>query len=140
MVWHYDEISPITGNKSVVVSGKNKLCLESGYELFHGDLVKFEQFAPVVILESKFISDSAEIWYKTMRISNDSVLIPLEDGWEVNSWKDLEDDSGVSYEIMREIRTETHKFTQVLDHMTAKFYEKFIDAFDEFNKRANQEL
>lgn len=142
MKWNYDKISPITGNKSVVVSGESELCLETGYEKFTGqNLDIFLQVAPEMVRDSEVTDSLGQKWFKTMRFSPNSILVPVSDGWEVNTFRDLGTDEVNSFEVARVqkdiIRGE---YEQVLDPNQASHYLTFLEAFEEFNKRLHQEI
>lgn len=142
MKWNYDKISPITENKSVVVSGESELCLETGYEKFTGqNLDIFLQVAPEMVRDSEITDSMGQKWFKTMRFSPNSILVPVSDGWEVNTFRDLYIDEVNDFEVTRVqkdiIRGE---YEQVLDSNQSSHYFTFLDAFEEFNKRLHQEI
>jgi len=146
MNWDYDKKSPITGNKSVMVEDDTELCLESGYQ-FDGSIQtwwqEYEEKCPDIIKDSVFIDSDARRWYKSMLFSRDSLLVPVENGWEVNTFRDLyvdELENGARYEMMREIMTaDNRKLIEVLDPNQARHFIEFIEALDEFTKRTHDE-
>lgn len=140
--WNYDKASPATGNKSVVVSGDSELCLESGYEKFTGQVLDiFMQIAPDIIKETKVIDENGATWFKTMRFSPDSILVPNENGWEVNTFRDLHIDEINNFEVSRVQKNIINgDYEQVLDPNLAMHFDFFLDAFDEFNKRSYKEI
>lgn len=142
MKWNYDKISPVTGNRSVVVSGESELCLESGYEKFFGpNLDTFLKLAPDMVRESEIIDQNGNKWFKTLRFSPDSVLVPVSDGWEVNTFRDLYIDEENTFEVSRVQKDIVNgDYEKVLDPNQAKHYLTFLEAFEEFNKRLHQEI
>lgn len=93
----YDKISPITQNKCVLVEFdeygvETSLCMETGYQTYSlwlegsDELKRFEETSPEIVLNTKFVEPSGQVWYKTTIFSNGVVLYPDKvDGVEV--WK-----------------------------------------------------
>lgn len=140
--WNYDKTSPVTGNRSVVVAGESELCLESGYEKFTGQNFDiFMQVAPDIIKETKVIDEKGATWFKTMRFSPDSILVPVNNGWEVNTFRDLHIDEINNFEVSRVQKNIINgDYEQVLDPNLAMHFDIFLDAFSEFNKRSYKEI
>ena len=134
MKWNYDKISPITGNKSEVVSGESELCLETGYEKFTGqNLDIFLQVAPEVVRDSEVTDSLGQKWFKTLRFSPNSILVPVFNGWEVNTFRNLGTDEVNSYEVVRVQKDIVRgEYEQVLDPNQASHYLSFLEAFEEF--------
>lgn len=147
-MWNYDKISPITGNKSVVceyddLHGESQLCLESGYhtdELIQENIEDYTSKLPQIIKDSVFIEPSGKQWFKTMLFSKDSILVPVADGWEVNTYRDLNIDEPNRFDVFRvQKNVAGSEYEQVLDPSNATHFFDFIDALNEFTKRSNNE-
>lgn len=142
--WFYDEISPITGNKSVIREGDLRICFESGYHTYDSweigseEQINFASKSPENIVKSQKVING-QVWYLISLFSENHVLLPDEDGSGriVNSWRDLEPESEIKYELTREMSNGTQKYIQVLDPNTEKHFIEFEDAYNEFHKRKN---
>ncbi len=140
MKFNYDEISPITGNKSVMREDDLRICFESGYhtyddwEIGSQSQIDFASKSPDFIVDTKKIIEG-HVWYLLSLFSEDHVMIPKNGKWIVNTWKDREENCEVVYELTREVRN----IVQVLDSTDESEFELFEDAYDEFQKRVNND-
>lgn len=139
MNWNYDEISPITGNKSVVAVDGMKLCLESGYSLCEWN-DGFEEKIPDFIRNSVFVNGTDK-WFKLIQFSQNSVLFPTFDNkWEVNTFRDRYIDETNDFEITRKVPNIVGEMIEeVLDPDNAQYFTSFLEAFDEFQTRVRNE-
>lgn len=93
----YDEISPITGNKSVFVEPVDdqhtvisKICMDSGYttlNTYHDDNEHFsdlEEKFPQISIANKFKDQFGFYWYPMMTAANYVLLMPEPINVEVN--------------------------------------------------------
>ena len=130
MKFNYDEISPITGNKCVLVevdanNNQHKMCMESGYTCnsqhhFKNDedmAAIIEDKMPDFIVQSKVIDDLGFHWYLAHITTPYGSLYPIpssdtEYSWVVNPVIDgqLRMDSIVKYE--------SNQFEDALDGLT----------------------
>ncbi len=96
----YDEISPITGNKCVVVEADEKigvesrLCMESGYtttEFLKNDtdkLKEYEASLTQLMLDCKFVDEeTGYVWFPTFMQMPGGMLYPAGDTPTDLSWK-----------------------------------------------------
>jgi hypothetical protein len=137
--WNYDENSPITGNKSVVVVDGMRLCLETGYHLceWNGG---FEEKIPEFVRNSVFVNGTDK-WFKLIQFSQNSVLFPTPDNqWEVNTFRARLPEDIYEFEIRRKIPDQDNKLVEeVLDPNNAQYFTSFLEAFDEFQTRVINE-
>lgn len=146
MKFNYDEISPITGNKSVMREDDLRICFESGYHTYDSweigspDQINFASKSPNHIVDTKKIIDN-QVWYLLSLFSENHILIPDDEfGWIVNTWRDREEFCEVNYELTRELSNGAgQKYIQVLDKSLEKHFIEFEDAYNEFQKRKNAE-
>lgn len=155
----YDEISPISGNKSILVEydegiGWMKICMDTGYstqeEWIDGSpqCEAFEFACPEHIKNTKFVDLTGQVWYKLTLCSGDVMLYSdVYDGdpmWFVGKWRDLYIDELLSDKYM--IRYEKNiiggEIARVFDNKYAMIFEdtNFADAYNNFNKLVNEEL
>jgi hypothetical protein len=137
--WNYDENSPITGNKSVVVVDGMKLCLETGYHLceWNGG---FEEKIPEFVRNSVFVNETDK-WFKLIQFSQNSVLFPTPDNqWEVNTFRTRLPEDIYEFEIRRKVPDQDNKLVEeVLDPNNAQYFTSFLEAFDAFQTRVRNE-
>ena len=153
---NYDEISPITGNLSVMVepdTTKNqnmKLCMESGYQTFDSwkdgsEIVeKFLSVSPQLIKNTAIIDDNENVWVKIIMMTPDVVLSPdlkevedrYEQIWKVSSFTLLEE--GVLPEP-NIVSVQVGNRFKVLDESTSMNFGEFEfeEATLEFYKRVS---
>lgn len=136
MTWNLDKISPITSNKSVISVEDMDLCMESGYHLMNWN-PGFEEKLPVHVRESAFVDPNTfKIWYKTIAISTNSIIFPTPEGtWAVNTFKNISDNEAENFEIVRTVPNVGKQALDIADEVTFKI---FINAYDEFQKRNNE--
>lgn len=91
----YDEYSPITGEKTVLVEydpileDTCKFCMKSGYETYeswtvrNAEILKYEEQLPDIIRNSKKIDSNGNIWYKTTMNTRNVILYPKLNTWVV---------------------------------------------------------
>ena len=145
----YDEISPITGNKSVLsefdhnAGQEMKLCMESGYHTFTSwvegsdGIQRFEESAPDIVRDTKF-NDNGQFWYKIIMMTRDVVLYPdlVDDGivWKVSTFKFVDDPTSVPASWASIVVGDQVK---VLDDSTSSIFNEnnFEEACFEFHKR-----
>ncbi len=98
----YDEVSPITGNRCVLIEEDGekmdylKLCMESGYHTYQlkwladSDVIELvEKSLPPNIIDSKHVDENNNVWYKMMLITPFLVLMPEgDDEWTLYTLKD----------------------------------------------------
>lgn len=98
MKFDYDEISPITGNKCVLVedigSGvEQKICMESGYmtmSIYHESNDQFEVLEnniPDMIVAKKVVDDLGFNWYLTVLNTEQGCLTPIPSEDDPNGFK-----------------------------------------------------
>jgi hypothetical protein len=138
--WNYDEISPITGNKSVVTVDGFKLCLETGYAMMQWS-EEFEAKIPSVVKESLTIDSSGQKWFKLIQFSKNAILYPNFDGtWETNTFRDRYIDENYDYDVTRKVpHAAGGMVEQVLDPNFARHFFTFPEAFEDFQKIKNNE-
>ncbi len=156
MKLNYDEISPITGNKSVMVEydedkGQNmKLCMESGYQTFDSwkdgsEIVdKFLSVSPELIRNTALVDDNENVWVKIIMMTPDIVLAPdirqTEDQddfiWKVSTFKLLEKGQLPEADM---VAVKVGDLYKALDEDTASIFEEldFENATIEFYNRVN---
>ena len=143
MKFNYDEISPITGNESVMKEDDLRICFESGYHTYNDwtlgsdSQIEFASKSPDEIVDTKRIIEG-QVWYLLSLFSEDHVLIPKDGKWIVNTWRDREEFCEVNYELTREMSNGVNNYTQVLDFLNESEFDQFIDAYNEFQKRINE--
>lgn len=147
----YDEISPITGNQSVLVeqdvfSGDHvKLCMETGYQTYFNSwkvgneeiIANLENQFPYEVVDTKFIDSNGNVWYKAFLISPNVLLYPDEKLWKVSDLVELDPGDGISVEVpVSPDRT----ITKYLDERNSSIFKetKFEDALFEFQKRITE--
>jgi hypothetical protein len=94
----YDEISPITGNRKVMIEpdpeklDNIKICMDSGYHTYDAhwktgsDVIELvERNLPTVIIDNKKECDDGNTWYHLMMITPFVILTP-----EASSGGDIE--------------------------------------------------
>ena len=92
----YDEISPITGNKTVLceydanMQDTTKICMATGYQTYlnswkqGSDLLSdYELQLPTEVLNSKVVDSNGNVWYKTVLQSPRVILYPKGEFWKV---------------------------------------------------------
>lgn len=133
-------VSPITNTESMLYEDGLYLCFDSGYHRYDNwDVEEFKSKSPKEIVDSEFIDPDGNSWFKISMFSDNHILIPDSDGWSVNSWRDLELYPEVGYEFYRERTDSIHKWTEVLDPITARYFLTFDEAYNEFQKRVNND-
>jgi hypothetical protein len=144
----YDEISPITGNKSVLVehdqfSGDDvKLCMESGYQTYFTSwkitneelIADLENQFPYDVVKSKFIDSGGNVWFKSFLISPNVLLYPDDNSWCVANLIDLDPGSGIAIPIPISPDTIINRY---LDESNTSIFGQFNfeDALFEFQRR-----
>jgi hypothetical protein len=147
----YDEISPITGRKTVLVeeeefSGDSvKLCMETGYQTYERlwkveneeIIANLENQFPYQVVDSKFIDSNDNVWYKSFLISPNVLLYPDGKTWKVSFLIDLDPGNGVPIQVPTSENTFAIKF---LDEATSSVYKEteFEDALFEFQRRITE--
>lgn len=108
----YDEVSPITGNRRVLVEydeerqANMKLCMETGYHTYDtwvsgSDIVRnVESELPDIIRKSAVIDSSGHPWYKLILMTPFLLLIPelvndTDEAWVIYALKWAEDGDDV---------------------------------------------
>lgn len=150
----YDEISPITKNKSVLVEytddiGFFKMCMESGYStqedwVFKSDACKkFNESAPDVVRWSQFVDmNTKQVWYRLTITSGTTILYPDEyDGdyiWKVGKYRFLNEGEVADPTKLNQVVGDK---VRVIDDENAAIFEDeaFSDAYDLFNKLCNDD-
>lgn len=133
----YDYINPITGKKTVLLEGDRMMCVETGYHTFKGwnemdQLhVPFENASPDEVVQSKFVDDLGQVWFKITLFTDTIVLQPMKGGWEVNQFRDLKEGEEPK-DFLQRVQADK---IQVLDPEFAQWFEDFADAINEFDKR-----
>jgi len=133
----YDYINPMTGKKTVLLEGDRMMCVETGIHTHRGWNEKdrghlpFEKYCSDPTYVSKFVDDLGQVWYKITLFTDSIVLQPtLGDGWEVNSFRDLEEGE-IPGDRLQRVQGEK---VQILDPQCAKYFSEFDEALDEFDK------
>ena len=147
----YDEISPITGNRSVLVEVENdsvfRFCVESGYCHYSNVApVEFESTCPEHLRDTKFFAGDAGIWYKITLNQGDVMLYPdVYDGdnvWYVGKWRGLHIDEQLNDRMMfrYEKNIAGEQVPYVFDTDLASIFEEeeFPQAYNHFNKLCNE--
>lgn len=152
----YDEISPITGNMSVLFEEDEsgywtKICMESGYTTQQGwvdgdpEINAFEFACPSHVKETRFVDWSDQVWYKITLSSGDIMLYPdVYDGdsmWFVGKWRKLGDDETTDDRFIQVRKIDGKEVPYVFDSEHAEIFEEtaFPDAYDHFNKLVNEQ-
>lgn len=142
---NYDEVSPITGNMSVLVEGDMKLCMETGYHTYsswnkteNGHQL-FEQGSSEVVVGCSVVdwkNGNSQVWFPITMMTEVDILEPKKTNhhlkWSVNSFR-LKKDSD-SPELLVMIKND---LTYVINPDEAVLFDKFEDAYNEFNKVKN---
>ena len=143
----YDEISPITGNKCVLIEAdentniESRICMESGYttnerlKIDSVDITKYESTITEYMRTMKYTDDELGcIWYPTF-INFPGGMVYCEAGdnelvWKTASVVEMSDEERLKYPIPNK---EGEYFTSRLDVENAKTYDKydFKTALDE---------
>jgi hypothetical protein len=147
----YDEISPLTGNRTVLIeedafSGDIvKLCMETGYQTYENSwkaeneeiVANLENQFPYQVVDSKFIDEGGNIWYKCFLISPNVLLYPDEHQWRVSNLIELDPGNGVPIQVPH---APGQMVTKYLDESNSSIFEKtkFEDALFEFQKRITE--
>ena len=142
----YDEISPITGNKTVLIEyddlhGTTKLCMESGYQHLEryvdGSQVcdDFELTCPQIIKQSKFVDGKNKVWYKLIIVTPTLILLPTATQWKIVGLRKMNVDEDITNS---EVTLVSGDEVTVLDTMTELVFDKFQDAIDNFYKIIQQ--
>jgi hypothetical protein len=112
----YDELSPITGNMSVLVDRDestgmiSKMCIESGYTtnsfLVEGSktMEQLRTTIPRIAYNLKFVDDKNNVWIPTMQSTEFSSMYPFEDPnnpndfiWRITPIKKLSEEESKKY-------------------------------------------
>lgn len=123
----YDEISPITGNKSVLVeqdpftNDQVKLCMESGYQTYlknwKSDNIELisdlEKQFPEDITKTKIVDSNGNVWYKSYLVSRNVILFPEETVWKVALLVETDPGSGIDVDIPLTPETTVKKFVDI---------------------------
>lgn len=142
----YDYVNPMTGRKTVLMEGDQMLCVETGYHTFKGwnesDLghLTFEQNSPEEVVESKFVDNLGQFWFKITLFTDSVVLRPESNsnGWIVNQFRDLYIDELPGDKIQRiQKNVNGTEIVQVLDPLCEKHFSSFEEALNEFDKLRN---
>lgn len=151
----YDEISPITGDMSVLFeedeSGHwTKICMESGYTTQYGwingelETAAFEFVCLPHVRETRTVI-AGQVWYKITLSSGDIMLYPdVYDGdsmWFVGKWIKLEDDETIDNRFIQVRKIDNKDVPYIVDSDHAEIFEEtaFADAYDYFNKLVNEQ-
>ena len=146
-----DEISPITGRCTVMVEEDPfigdtvKMCMESGYQTYVGSwkveneevIANIENQFPECVVDSKYIDDNGNIWYRSFLISPNVILYPdreiSDDGflkfvWKVTTLTTFDPGAGRVFEVGNE--------TKYLDEVNAMIFNEneFEDALYGFQQ------
>ena len=149
---NYNEISPITGNLTVLTeiddfsSDTVKLCMESGYQTYlnswrieNSEIIsKIEEQFPFDVVNTKFIDASTgNIWYKTFLLSPSVLLFPDEKLWRVAALLETDPGSGIEIQVPVSPNTNVTKYLDL--ESSSEFSEfHFEDALFEFQKRISE--
>jgi len=137
----YDEISPITGNKCVLVEAdentniESRICMESGYttngrlKIDHDDIAKYELTITEFMRAKKHIDNELGcIWYPTfINIPNGMVYCESDNDtlvWKTAPVVEMSKEERLQYPIPSK---EGEYFSSRLDVENAKTYDKFLD-------------
>lgn len=148
----YDEISPITGNKSVLIEEDSfsgdivKLCMETGYQTYENSwkvsneeiIANLENQFPYQVVDTRFVDHSTNnIWYKTFLISPNVILYPDGNLWKVSYLTELDPGNGIPIQVPH---LPGQMVTKFLDEENATAFEekKFEDALFEFQRRITE--
>ena len=137
----YDDISPITGNKSVlreydpVLKDTVKMCMESGYQTYlkawrtdnANFLEEYESTLPVNIKETKFEDSSGNVWYKTVLQSPRVLLFPDADVWCVVELVDVPTatDANSMVAVGVPVDQDGNYATRYMDYQSAQYFGEF---------------
>lgn len=142
----YDKISPITGNKSVIVTTEEEMCMESGYLSSNGMHLKnseqireFEAGAPSILRETRFVESSGKVWYKLLATQGNHVIYPeIYDGdpiWKVGQYRDLKENEVAGPKRLNQVIS--NEKVRVIDDENSMIFEEFPEAYDYFYKLIN---
>jgi hypothetical protein len=154
----YDEISPITGEMTVLVEpdlnrdDRVKLCMKSGYQTYERlwkqdspviDIL--EQQFPMLVTESKIIDAKGNVWYKVINITQNVVLLPdLEDNkpvWRLINLMPVDASTDVSSAVTLVVQDEAgNQVLKVLDPTSSEVFDDldFETAYGAFMARSAQ--
>lgn len=127
---NYDEVSPITGNKSVLVEhlpegGFTKMCMDTGFHTYSvwtpgaAELEKFEAGVPNIVKETALLDgETGLVWYKIIMISDKSWLYPDVDAEGTEIWKVVQPTGDIVHSLKNENNREfpEEAFTDALDY------------------------
>jgi hypothetical protein len=95
----YDEVSPFTGNRRVMIEpdpekqDNMKVCMDTGYHTYaeswkkESDVIDIiENTFPSILLDTKRVMDDGNIWYKLMLVTPFVMLIPERFGDNESVW------------------------------------------------------
>jgi hypothetical protein len=144
---NYDEISPITGNKCVLVEAdettniESRICMESGYttnerlKIDSDDITRYESTITEFMCTMKYVDEELGcIWYPTfINLPNGMVYCEPKDDklvWKTANVIEISEVERLKYPIPNK---EGEYFTSRLDVENAKTYDKydFKSALDE---------
>ena len=149
----FDEISPITGNKSVLIEAdpktgeESKICLESGYTTrdhwtvdeegeLSETLKEYETKITELMIDSKYIDGEGSVWYLANMVTPGVILYPIGESatrfeWEVAMVIRIWGDERLKYPIPGK---EGEYYTKRVDMENAKRFHKnsFAEALNEF--------
>lgn len=151
----YDEISPITGNLSVLIEYDDDVCIkfdiESGYTTREGwidgtpQVEAFEFACPEHLKDTRFVDSGGQVWYKITLLAGDVMMYPdVYDGdsmWIVGKLRKLEDGELTDRFIqVREV--DNKKIPYVFDTDLSTMFEgtDFQTAYDHFLKLYNEQF
>ena len=133
----YDEISPITNKKSVIVeyddlNETHKLCMDSGYNNFSAwrldntDLIsELESTLPQSVVDQRFVTPEGDIWYKIIISTPTMILYPDINTWTIVGLKDTDENQIPTFIWEGKQKS--------VDGSTAVIYDSFSEALDNFN-------
>lgn len=135
----YDEISPITNNKSVLVehdeNGVYKLCMDTGYAhqekwtIGSDELIEYESTLPQMTIDDKFVASNGDVWFRITIISSTAMLYYEQNDWIIVGMRDLDNNDDINT-LSTFIWGDKIKVVMTSTPVT---FEHFIDAFDNFN-------
>lgn len=154
----FDEISPITGEKMVLVEDNLRMDLSSGYQNMKDQwittneevIAEVEQNLPTYILPFKFIADDGNVWYPMMSYSPTAIIFPIKSldetfVWAVSRVERLinKDDINTHFVFPIPLKVDgkpeqvMHKVNNTPEKVFAR--DAFELAFDFYNELANEQ-
>jgi hypothetical protein len=154
----FDEISPITGRKTVLVEADEtmqdhvKLCMETGYQTcvrkwVEGSetLAEHETKVPDIVLRRRFVEEGTNnVWFLSVLFCQNVVLTPVDHGdgyqWAVIPLKPVTEDTDLSSVTVLTLMVDDQPVMKYLDTTAALPFapDQFETALNSYYTQATQ--